>query len=178
LTAEGRVLHAKVHDAGNETRRGVRVARGLELTSARLGLYGIADVVEFGTDGSVRPIEYKRGRPKRHQADEVQLCAQALCLEEMLNVSLSEGAIFYGRTRRRQAVPFDAALRAATEGAIQQLHDLVAGGVTPRARREPKCDRCSLLAVCMPNILQPRATARHYLERTVADLLASPDPPS
>ncbi len=171
LTAEGRLLHKKVHDRGDELRGSARLVRGLELTSQRLGLYGIADVVEFIDRAPPTPIEYKRGRPKTYKADTVQLCAQAFCLEEMLGQNVPEGAIFYGKTRRRLAVAFDAKLRAATEAAAERLHSLIRGGVTPKAQREPKCDRCSLLGLCMPDLLRPRATAGRYLQMTVAELL-------
>ena len=91
LTAEGRLLHAKVHDVDDENRPGIRIVRGLELTSQRLGLYGIADVVEFSGDRPPKPIEYKRGKPKAHAADQVQLCAQAMCIEEMTACHVPEG---------------------------------------------------------------------------------------
>jgi CRISPR-associated exonuclease Cas4 len=172
LTAEGRLLHARVHDAGDERRHGSEIVRGVELTSQRLGLYGVADVVEFSNDGPPRPIEYKRGRPKSHAADQVQLCAQAMCIEEMTGCRVIEGAIFYGKTRRRTVVLFEPALRAATEDTASRLHALIAGGVTPKAQREPKCDRCSLLNLCMPDILRPRATATRYLATAVTNLLA------
>lgn len=171
LTAEGRILHKKVHGADDELRRGIRIVRGLELTSRRLGLYGIADVVEFNPDAPAKPIEYKRGKPKSHAADEVQLCAQALCLEEMLGQDVPAGSIFYGKTRRHLAVAFDAKLRAKTEATADRLHVLISNSVTPKAQREPKCARCSLLNLCMPDVLRPRATASRYLERSVAELL-------
>jgi CRISPR-associated exonuclease Cas4 len=171
LTAEGRLLHKKVHDVHHELRAGVTSVRGLEVASERLGLYGIADVVEFRNDAPPRPIEYKRGRPKTHKADAVQLCAQALCLEEMLGQRVPEGAIFYGKTRRRLTIIFDAALRGATEAATERLHSLIRRGITPKAQREPKCDRCSLLGLCMPDVLRPRATASRYLQATVVELL-------
>lgn len=172
LTAEGRLLHKKVHEADDEQRRRTRLIRGLELTSQRLGLYGIADMVEFRDDAPPKPIEYKHGRPKASRADTVQLCAQALCLEEMLDQHVPEGAAFYGKTRRRLVVAFDTGLRAATEAAAGRLHLLIRGGVTPKAQREPKCDRCSLQSLCMPDVLGPRATASRYLQATVAELLA------
>jgi len=178
LTAEGRLLHARVHDSGDVACATTRVARGLEITSAKLGLYGIADVVEFADGRPPRPVEYKRGKTKTHQADEVQLCAQALCLEEMLGVWVPEGAIFYSRTRRRQIVRFDSSLRVLTETTAARLHALISTGLTPTARREPKCDHCSLLTLCMPALLRPRATARRYLDVTTADLLASTEPPT
>jgi CRISPR-associated exonuclease Cas4 len=127
LTAQGRVLHERTHEAGAESRPGLRVARGLRLRSLRLGLAGQADVVEFhaalagvaltGEEGLWRPfpVEYKRGRPKPDRCDEVQLCAQALCLEEMFECAIAAGALFYGTPRRRLEVEFDAALRVETE---------------------------------------------------------------
>lgn len=173
LTAEGRLLHKKVHDAGDEIRGCTRLVRGLEVTSQRLGLYGIADMVEFSESTPPTPIEYKRGRPKAHDADAVQLCAQAICLEEMLGQHVPEGAVFYGATKRRMVVRFDARLRAITESTADRLHALIAAGVTPRAQRAPKCDRCSLLNVCMPGVLRSRVTASRYFDATVSGLLAT-----
>jgi CRISPR-associated exonuclease Cas4 len=172
LTAEGRLLHKKVHDADDERRDGTSMVRGLQLSSQRLGLYGIADMVEFHDGAPPKPIEYKHGRPKKYSADTVQLCAQALCLEEMLGQHVPEGAVFYGKTRRRLVVVFDTKLRAATEAAARRLHTLIRSGVTPKAQREPKCDRCSLQSLCMPDVLGPRATASRYFQATVAELLA------
>ncbi len=174
LTVEGNHLHRKAHDGPDGHRKSVRMARGMELVSHELGLIGRADVVEFPNEGPVRPVEYKRGRPKRHDADLVQLCAQAICLEEMLGLDdpLPEGAIFYGQTRRRLDVLFTSSLREKTRGAAARLHAMIASGVTPTARRERKCDRCSLLALCLPDAMRSRATARRYIEQETARLLA------
>jgi CRISPR-associated exonuclease Cas4 len=111
------------------------------------------------------PVEYKRGRPKKHQADEVQLCAQALCLEEMLGTAVPAGALFYGETRRRLDVAFDPALRLVTEQAAARMHEIIASRVTPRPVHEPKCDQCSLLEICMP--AAPSSSARRYLDRAL-----------
>jgi CRISPR-associated exonuclease Cas4 len=192
LTVEGQQLHDKAHDARKaESRPGVRIARGLRLRSFELGITGQADVVEFHHDeadaergsaseasgpapASVLPIEYKRGRPKRHHADEVQLCAQALCLEEMLGLPgpIPAGRLFYGQTRRRQDVPFDPTLRQRTRHTIAQLRELIDSGQTPPARYEPrKCDRCSLIELCMPRQVAPRRTARRvFLQSLEASL--------
>jgi CRISPR-associated exonuclease Cas4 len=170
-TVEGRLLHQRVHDAGTTVRGAARHERGLQLCSHRLGLFGISDMVEFAAGSPPRPIEYKRGRPKAHDADEVQLCAQALCLEEMLACVVPAGVLFYGTIRRRVEVAFSADLRARTEAAARRLHELIAAGCTPTARREPKCERCSLLQVCLPGALRPRATARRYLDDTVTSML-------
>jgi CRISPR-associated exonuclease Cas4 len=170
-TVEGRLLHERVHDPGTAVRGAVRHERGLHLCSHRLGLFGISDMVDFAAGKPPRPIEYKRGRPKRHDADEVQLCAQALCLEEMLSCVVSAGDLFYGSIRHRVEVRFSVDLRVRTEAAARRLHELIAAGTTPAARREPKCDRCSLLQVCMPGSLRPRATAGRYLDDTVTSML-------
>jgi CRISPR-associated exonuclease Cas4 len=168
FTIQGRQLHDKAHGGRGESRPGVRIARGLQLRSLRLGLYGVADVVEFPADGPPLPIEYKRGRPKKNGADRVQLCAQALCLEEMLDTAIPEGALYYGKIRQRVAVPFDDALRQLTAHTIADLHQLVASGVTPSARREKKCGRCSLLNLCMPDVLEGSESASRYLRRSLS----------
>lgn len=150
FTAEGRAAHDRVHSAGHETRDGVRIARDLSLRSLRLGLIGKADVVEFH-DGIPYPVEHKRGHAKTNRCDEVQVCAQALCLEEMLGVPVPEGALFYGEPRRRTLVAFDETLRAETEETARRLHALFAAGRTPPAVYDKaKCERCSLLDVCKP----------------------------
>lgn len=177
LTVEGELLHKRAHDPSQHapTRRGVRVSRGLEIASKRLGLAGVADIVEFSGPASGEsplPVEYKRGRPKPHDADTVQLCAQALCLEEMLKVTIPIGAIFYGQTRRRIDVSFDGLLRRRTRAAAARLHEMIADGQTPIARRENKCDRCSLLQLCLPDALRPRKTPRAYLQQAVAEARA------
>jgi CRISPR-associated exonuclease Cas4 len=174
LTVQGGHLHKKVDAGPNETRGDIRITRGVPLRSLRLGLIGKADAVEFHRGGEEGwrpfPVEYKRGRPKRDRSDEVQLCAQALCLEEMLDVPVPVGALFYGTTRRRLDVIFDAALRAETEAAARHLHELVRSGVTPQATREPKCESCSLLHLCMPDALGPSRSAIRYLERSLRGL--------
>jgi CRISPR-associated exonuclease Cas4 len=173
-TVEGAHLHEAVDAGTGESRGDIRVARGLSVRSLRLGLSGKADVVEFrrvagsvepgvelpGSQGGFLPfpVEYKRGKPKRHRADEVQLCAQALCLEEMLGVPVPEGALFYGKTRRRLAVSFDRALRELTERAAVRLHQLFTTRITPSAVWEEKCRECSLLDICQPRALSRSAS--------------------
>lgn len=166
-TAEGRLLHDNVDAARSETRPGVRIARGLALRSFVLGVAGKADVVEFRDTGELGvpaqpvPIEYKRGKPKAHRADEVQLCAQALCLEEMLSVSVPEGALFYGTTRRRQPVIFDAPLRALTAEIAAATRAMIIGMRTPSPVFTPGCRRCSMAALCQPVRLEkPPSVAR------------------
>lgn len=154
FTAEGNVLHEIAHSGADESQRGMRITRALPLVSVTHAMSGEADVVEFHKNGNINPVEYKRGKPKLHRADEVQLCAQALCLEEMLNVTISSGCLFYGETRRRTAVAFDEELRAVTIQAIERLHELIASRITPLAVREKKCDKCSLLEICMPDAMR------------------------
>ncbi len=170
-TAEGRLLHERVDAGGGATRAGVRVARGLALRSFTLGVMGKADVVEF-QEGTPFPVEYKRGRPKAHRADEVQLCAQALCLEEMLGVSVPDGALFYGQTRRRMAVAFDPVLRALTATVARETAAMLRAGITPPpVWREGACTRCSLIDLCQPRRLGEVGSAARWLE---AALAASP----
>ncbi len=154
-TAEGRILHERVDAGRPETRPGVRVARGLQLRSLALGVAGKADVVEFaGSPPRPYPVEYKRGKPKAHRADEVQLCAQAICLEEMFGATVPEGALFYGATRRRQSVRFDGELRALTSEIAAAARAMIASGRTPPPVRTPACRRCSLEALCQPARLE------------------------
>ena len=175
-TAEGRILHERVDLPGAENRRGVRVVRAVTLRSDRLGISGRADVVEYHADAAapsgVRPypVEYKRGRAKHHLADHVQLCAQAMCLEEMHGISVPEGALYYGKTHRRLVVHFDAELRAQTQQAAHRLHELVCSGLVPSAEPAPKCRTCSLEAICMPEATAARGRARAHLERLAAPL--------
>ena len=172
-TAEGRVLHERVDEIGSETRGDLRIARGLALASRRLGLSGRADVVEFRRrpDGVWQPfpVEYKRGRPKSHDADRVQLCAQALCLEEMLAVTVPEGALFYGQPRRREAVNFDEPLRERTETLAAGLTRLLAEGRIPPPADDERCTRCSLAEICGAGV--PRRSARRWLETRLAAAL-------
>ncbi len=165
-TVEGRHLHHIANEPGHETRGSVRIVRGLPLRSLNLGVAGTADVVEFhGWPGPVRafPIEYKKGKPKRHRADEVQLCAQAICLEEMLQCAVPAGALFYGRIRHRLNVDFDPALRELTVQTAVRFRELVTNKRTPPAIWGAKCRECSLIDVCKPRA--PEHSALRYLER-------------
>lgn len=166
-TAEGRLLHDKADKPQMERRRGVRTVTAMPLADAVLGITGIADVVEFhDTPQGERayPVEYKRGRPKAHQADEVQLCAQAMCLESMLGYAIPEGALFYGETRRRVVVAFEVGLRELTQGVIGATRAMFVLGTTPGARYSPKlCDACSLLDLCQPKLLQRTSSVEVWL---------------
>lgn len=166
-TAEGRVAHERVHAAQTEVRRGVRTVTSMPLRSHALGVAGVADVVELHRDGSgwrPYPVEHKRGRPKAHRADEVQLCAQAMALEEMFGVGIEEGALFYGQPRRRSVVRLDAELRHLTAEVAASVHRLLSAGLTPRMAYEARrCDACSLIEICKPKITGVDGSASRYL---------------
>jgi CRISPR-associated exonuclease Cas4 len=171
LTAEGRVMHQKAHDGPDESRPGIRITRGMAVSSALLGLSGQCDVVEFHGDGSVVPVEYKRGTPKAHRADEIQLCAQAIALEEMLGMpesSIREGRIFYGKHRRRHAVICDEELRMLTLKIACAFHRMIASRKTPPpVYAKEKCDNCSLAEVCNPEACSSGISSRAWFEREV-----------
>jgi CRISPR-associated exonuclease Cas4 len=173
FTAEGRIMHERVHEEGNESRGDVRIARGLPLRSLRLGLVGVADVVEFHRVSKdvwqPFPVEYKRGKPKPDHSDMVQLCAQALCLEEMLNIAVPRGALFYGRTKRRHDVPFDDTLKAEVERTVRGARDLIVSGHTPEPVYGKRCESCSLVAECLPKTISRRKSAKRYLAGIVRD---------
>lgn len=174
FTAEGQVLHASADEPGRRKVRGIRRVNALPLASRRLGIAGVADLVEFRhEDGSEVPfpIEIKRGKIKLHRADEVQLCAQALCLEDMLGVKVAEGALFYAETKRRLTVVFDEDLRHLTEATIAQLRETFATLQTPPPTpHKQRCKACSLLDLCRPDAAR-RGAASVWRRRTVAQLL-------
>lgn len=183
FTVEGAILHDRTHSKRNtEVRGDVRTAHGLRIRSLRLGLSGKADVVEFHriSDGScgVRlegvtgfwkpfPVEYKRGKLRREEGYEVQLCAQALCLEEMLCVVVPAGAVFYGKAARRISVTFDESLRKKTEIAAARIHELINARITPSARYEKKCKKCSLLSLCLPKATGGRRSISRYVSEAL-----------
>ncbi len=169
LTAEGRIMHEHVHEEGDESRGDVRIERGGALRSLHLGLIGKADVIEYyrQADGAwlAFPVEYKRGKPKHNDSDKVQLCAQAICLEEMLNVHIPAGALFYGKTRRRLDVAFDEALRRETQEAAKKTHELIETGQTPKPIYSKRCESCSLMTECMPKTIKKKRSVESYIKR-------------
>jgi len=180
FTAEGTILHERVDDeSASETRGNLRIARSVWLRSLVLGLVGKADVVEFHKTelGGVKlegasglwlpfPVEYKRGYLRPERSFEIQLCAQALCLEEMLGGNIPSGAIFYGKTRRRMDVVFDKTLRMETEDTAKKVHELIESGITPRAEYSKKCKLCSLLNICLP---KANSKASSYLAKAMEE---------
>lgn len=173
FTAEGDVLHAVANKGGSRRARGVRRVMSLPLASQRLNLTGVADLVEFSAapDGErAFPVEYKRGKPKLHRADEVQLCAQALCLEEMTGHPVPEGALFYAETHRRVTVPFDAELRALTEATAAALAKVFETRQTPAPTpHKARCRSCSLHDLCRPET--HARPVRAWRDRMLAEAL-------
>ncbi|MBF0566476.1 MAG: CRISPR-associated protein Cas4 [Nitrospirae bacterium] len=174
LTAEGRIMHEKADSGNYESRGDVRIEYGLPMRSLRLGLSAKADVVEFHRSSAGTwqpfPVEYKHGKPKADNCDKVQLCAQAICLEEMLGVEIASGALFYGQTRRREDVVFDRKLRMETEDIALKVHELIGSKITPKQEYSKKCNNCSLIELCMPKVCGKRASAKEYLAKAVAEL--------
>lgn len=170
FTAQGDVLHAVVDKGGKRQARGVRRVMALAVASPRLGIAGVCDMVEFTGDVPF-PVEYKRGEPKLHRADEVQLCAQALCLEELTGHPVPQGALFYAETHRRVVVPFDADLRHLTETIIADLRAVLASGITPPpTRHKSRCRACSLLELCRPEVYaRPVLAWRSRMLRSMLD---------
>lgn len=168
-TAQGRQLHERVDLPGLESRPGLRIARALELRSTKLALIGKADVVAFHADPAYPrtdrpfPVEYKRGNRNNFRHAELQLCAQALCLEDMLGVSVPVGAIYYGASRRRREVPFTDELREGTLRAIEGILVMLRSGLTPPSEFGAKCAECSLRELCMPELPGP-GNLHAYLE--------------
>ena len=190
-TVEGKLVHKRVHeDAPSEKRGDVLTLRSVPLLSRHLGLYGVADVVEFlrasdaNTSSTVklpnhlgywmpRPVEYKRGREKPDDRDEVQLCAQAICLEEMLSTSIAEGCLFYARQQGRVTIEFTPALRSRAEELASLMHRLFEASTTPPPPAGKRCGECSLVHHCVPGIRRGDRV-RDYIARGVSDML----PPS
>jgi CRISPR-associated exonuclease Cas4 len=165
FTAEGQVLHQKAHEGADESKGGVRITRSMSVRSFVLGIAGQCDIVEFHADGRVLPVEYKRGKPKSHRADEVQLCAQAICLEEMLGLAISSGCLFYGEKKRRTTVEFDADLRQLVTETATALHAMIDSRVTPLAEYEARrCDACSLIDLCQPKAMRFKRGAQAWFD--------------
>ncbi|GAA0314081.1 CRISPR-associated protein Cas4 [Psychrobacter aestuarii] len=178
FTAEGQVMHEKVNSGGHDTRGNIKTVRTLPLGHRALGLEGVADVVEYHTDDTGAqipfPIEYKRGKPKSHRADEVQLCAQALCLEDMHGCTVPRGALFYGKTRRRHLVDFDDTLRQLTLTAIQECRHIIDSKQTPPPTYSTsKCRNCSLKDICHPTIFNKNAAT--WLAKKIKNSICDDD---
>ena len=157
-TAWGELAHEHTDLPGYELAKGVKLLRAQPVFSERLGLSGKCDIVEQHSDGSLCPVEYKKGRRRRFENDYALLCAQALCLEEMFGRPVARGAIFHAASKRRREVEFTAPLRKLTEDAVAELRQLVEGGVVPPAVFKPACEECSLYHICLPEITSQPAS--------------------
>lgn len=181
LTVEGNIFHEKAHDEKKREKRGnTLILRGLPVFSREMGVSGKCDVIEFysdengvslnGEEGFWKPfpIEYKHGRPKAHNADKLQLCAQAMCLEEMLCCDIENGALFYGETRRREEVTFTDELRKIVASSFKEMHELFDRGYTPKVKPQKSCNSCSLNEICMPKLLK-NAKVTDYIKNHMED---------
>ncbi len=173
LTAHGRLQHDRVHGGKHETRKTVKVERGLRIASSILGLVGQADVVEFHADGEIIPVEYKHGLPKSDTVDEVQLCAEAICLEEMLGCRIPSGALFYFRNRKRMPVSLTEALREETVLLAEEFHSFVRIGITPPAVYGNGCHACSFVEECFPDTAGRRKSVCYYIKHRMNEELES-----
>ncbi|MBQ7146533.1 MAG: CRISPR-associated protein Cas4 [Lachnospiraceae bacterium] len=180
-TTEGKILHERAHQEGTTESRGdMLIMRGLRVSSSRLGISGQCDVVEFHRDKlgvsivnreglwTVNPVEYKRGVPKVDQFDEAQLCAEAMCLEEMLNTDIPEGTLYYGETRRRIQIAFTEELRQIVISSFEEMHRLFERGYTPKAKTGKWCNACSLKEICLP-VLMKQESVRSYVEKMLCE---------
>lgn len=176
-TADGRIMHEKAHDSGFHEKRGdVVISRAMQISSAELGVSGECDVVEFhrskdgvslfGLEGTynVVPVEYKRGQPKVDDCDRLQLCVQALCLEEMLCCDIPQAFLYYGETHRRIAVELDAELRTRAVEMLKEMHKLYERQHTPKVKRTKSCNACSLKDICLPVLNKERSAAAYISE--------------
>lgn len=180
-TMEGNLMHQRAHDEKQVEKRGnTLIMRGLRVRSEKLNAVGVCDVVEFHQDEQgvplrgypgrwlPYPVEYKRGKPKEHDEDELQLCAQAMCLEEMLLCDIPEGSLYYGETRRRQRVPLDVELRGRVEAMLSEMQQYLRRGYTPRAKPNKGCNACSLKELCLPG-LQRTLPVSEYLRQCMKE---------
>ncbi|MCL5785791.1 MAG: CRISPR-associated protein Cas4 [Candidatus Thermoplasmatota archaeon] len=183
LTVEGKHVHERADNPfENETRGETRTTRSVPIISMKLGLQGVADVIEYirddnllGTESislegragrwKVWPVEYKRGRPKPDDRDAVQLCAQAIALEEMLNITMNEGYLYYNETRRRETVIFDSKLRDRVETLSTKMHWMASRGFMPAPKKEKHCLRCSLYEICQPDWNASSGAVGKYLAK-------------
>jgi len=184
-TTEGHIVHERVDDPFfNESRGDVVISRAFPLVSYSLGLTGIADVIEYTRSNAgipisdhdgrwlIKPIEYKRGKPKIDERDEVQLCAQVMCLEEMFSVRIDEADFYYNEIRRRQHLKITDELRRHVIALADEMHTVFRNGTTPDAESGKRCALCSLVDICIPNLTKKKRLVRSYIGRHVSEALA------
>lgn len=181
-TVDGALMHERAHDRSLEESRGdLLIQRGVSVYSAELGVSGQCDILEYrrGTEGiplpnrdglwQPYPVEYKRGKPRDGDADALQLCGQAMCLEHMLCCDIPEGALYYGEIRRRERVAFTPALRSQVQELLLQMHELYRRGYTPKVKPTKSCNACSLKDLCLPRLLKSRSVSA-YLKSAMEDM--------
>ena len=181
-TVDGELMHEKAHDrSSSESRGNLYIVRGMRIFSKTLGLSGECDVVEFHRNGDgislaekdglwqPYPVEYKHGEPKAGNCDAAQLCAQAMCLEEMLCCEIPKGALFYGEIRRRETVPFTQELREQVRRAAEEMHGLYRRGYTPKVKPMKACSACSLKELCLPVLCKDKSV-KAYLSAAMEEL--------
>jgi len=181
LTQDGHFLHERVHDEGFTEKRGrLLLSRGMAVKSYRLGVTGVCDMVELeecengvpiaGRPGTYRifPVEYKHGKPEETGSDNLQLCAQAMCLEEMFCTDIPEGAVYYASIRRRETVTFDTQLRNSVIKALNEMHSLMERRYTPKVKPRKACQSCSLQELCQPQLLT-KASAAVYVRQKLRE---------
>lgn len=161
LTAQGKLLHERVDGGEPETRQGTRFERGVRVLSNTLGLSGVLDMVEISKNGDMHPVEYKHGKPKPTDIDKIQLCSQAMCLEEMTGRTVASGSLWYGKTRHRLAVVFDEELRAKTLATIDSVRTMLQSGQTPLPIHDKRCKACSLVDICEPKVFGKDKSVRY-----------------
>lgn len=177
-TIEGKILHERAHDASQREQRGdLLITRDMRIFSRSLGISGACDVVEFrrsktgiplaGLEGLFQPcpVEYKKGKPREDHANDVQVCAQAMCLEEMLCCSIPEGILYFGETRKRVKVPLTEELREEVRVALDEMHQLYKRKHTPKVKRTKACNACSLKEICLPALMKQNSVTAYYRSR-------------
>jgi len=166
-TMRGRDVHEHVDEVGAETQRGVRIERALPIWSKRLGLVGKADIVEFH-NGVPCPVEYKSGKSRKGRHETLQLCSQAVCLEEMFGVAVPEGALYWHGSRERREVTFTDAMRAEVEQVARAVRALLKQGEVPPPVNDKRCDKCSLRESCLPGVIAEKERGRQALRELFA----------
>lgn len=180
-TVDGELMHDKVHDPESRESRSDRIiTRSVSIYSSSLGVSGQCDVLEYqradsgipmkDRDGLWQPypVEYKRGKPKSDNCDALQLCGQAMCLEDMLCCDIPEGALYYAQTRHRQRVEFTPELRAQVKASLEEMHELYRRGYTPKVKPSKSCNACSMKEICLPKLMKNKSVEA-YLKSAMED---------
>lgn len=173
-TVEGNIVHDRVDTPGYHILRGVKVLRAMPVWSDRLGLSGKCDVVEKHPDGQLVPVEFKKSKKKSYINDDVQVCAQGMCLEESLGIEIPGGSIFFAASKHRREVTFTLKLRKQVEQTAFALHEMIQSRITPTAERKKACAQCSLINVCLPDAMRLKRGTATWFARQLNSQLESP----